>query len=131
MKRIIFILVCAVVFLMSNTINADEICRIKGTNDTVEVFSKNYDSGLNTLTITFSNDGQSAANLTVSVKVTYKLENSTIRISKTYSDKHFANANGSSVLKMRIPNSINENNRTYTLEDFEIVSLEGNKCGTN
>lgn len=129
MKRIIFILVCAVAILTSNTINADEICRIKGTNDTVEVFSKNYNSDQNTLTITFSNDGQSAANLTVTVKVTYKSPYG-YTTSKTYSDKHFANANGSSVLEMRIPNSIKEGSMDYVLEDYEI-SLEGRKCDTN
>ena len=72
MKKFLFALIVSVTFFFN--VNAQEVCKISGSNDNVEVFSTEFANDEKTLVkVTVSNDSKDInANVTVTIEVTYE-----------------------------------------------------------
>lgn len=112
-----------IVAVLVPTIVHAQVCKIKGTYDTIEVARDSYNPQNNTLSLVVNSDSQHAANLTVTVKVTY-IKNRSKSKEETYSEKFIANPSVSTKCDLTIPNTIDQN---YELKEYKI-SLSGYKC---
>lgn len=103
---------------------ADTTCRIGETNDTVEAQSVEL-KGNSQVCVSLGNDsGSNAANVCVTVEVTYKWGN---RVNtKTYEGK--ALVLPQSTTTVTIPISESNGGSDYTPHSVKIVSLTGSKC---
>ena len=112
-------LILSLLFLTVSNLSA-QICKIGGSNDSVEVFSCNI-SG-NNVEVTVSNDSNDVnANVTVTVDVVYKNNNLTQK--KTYTGKGLAKKLETTIIKIPI----------QTVENFSpveatVVGISGSKC---
>ncbi len=107
-----------------STIDA-QVCKIIGTTgDTVEVFRSSYSDG--EIKVVLSNDSPTAANVQVTVSVTYSYFNYVETI--TYSGKVLAQPLGSSEVSIAVPETINKRGAEYKFSSYSIISVTGNKC---
>lgn len=126
MKKLLLSLFVVIGILLPITANA-QICRIAGTNDTIELFDSSHAG--NVIKMTFSNDSRSAANVSVVITVTYRCNNLTI--TRTYKKKALIQPLQSTEVSVIIKESIIEDNRTYNFESYTVDSITGTKCLSN
>lgn len=129
MKKSILTALFLAIAILFPTIASGQTCQIKGTYDTVQVFSKNYNPASGILSVTVSSDSPSAANLQITVTTTYKYFN--YSETRTYSENFLAQPNTSTLCEVRFPSSFSQDGREYKLDSYEITSLTGVKCETN
>lgn len=124
MARIVSLFIAAVVAFFGLSASA-QTCRISGTNgDTIEVFESSLNG--NTINVTLSSDSQSAANVEVTVEVTYVNKyNLSSKETQTYSKKCLARPSQSTLVSITVPETINN---TFTLSDYKVKSITGVKC---
>lgn len=131
-KSILILFVLAISVLLPKMVMADtKVCQISGTLDTVEIFSDYYDSQNDKLIVSLSSDSQQAANVKITVEVTYKNINNSNTKTMPYTRPFLAKPSQSTVCEMTIPKSIVENGATYAFVSYKITGLTGTKCQTN
>ncbi len=128
-KSIIISLFIAITMFLPDMVNA-QTCQIKGTYDTVQVFSKLYDASTGNLCVTVSSDSPSAANLQLTVSVSYKDPYNRVE-TRTYNENFLAQPNTSTACNISIPSTLVIYNNTYTMQEYKITELTGVKCENN
>lgn len=128
MKKLLLSLFVVIGILLPITANA-QICRIAGTNDTIELFDSSHAG--NVIKMTFSNDSRSAANVSVVITVTYRQPQNPTPITRTYKKKALIQPLQSTEVSVIIKESIIEDNRTYNFESYTVDSITGTKCLSN
>lgn len=97
-----------------------QVCKISDSGDNVEVFSAFIEDG-NTVKVTVSNDSKDiSANVSVTVKVTYRFDHCT----EMFSGKALAEPKKSTVIT--IP--ISETKQGQKATKVEVISITGTKC---
>lgn len=131
-KSILLIFVLALSVLLPKMVMADaKVCQISGTLDTVEIFSDYYDAPKEKLIVNLSSDSQQAANVKITVEVTYKNDIYNKKKTKTYTQPFRAEPAQSTVCEMLIPKSFKVDGYIYEYESYKITGLTGTKCQTN
>lgn len=104
--------------------SAAQICKISGTNDTIEVFGANYNNG--TIEIILSNDSKFGANVSIAVEVKY-VNGKTTEV-RSFQKKALAKPMQSTVVTMNVPTSVSALNNVLQYDSFTVKSISGNKC---
>jgi len=119
MKKLLFLLI-----IVSAAISVTaQVCRISNSNDNVEVFSCYLTENNSIVSVTVGNDSQdNAANVTVTVEVTYRWGNATK--TKTYTGRGLAKANTTTEIKISISPEIGE----YKAASAQAKQISGTKC---
>lgn len=118
MKKFLFSLIACVSFFFNA--NA-QVCKISESNDNVEVFGALFNNEKTSVDITVSNDSKDiSANVTVTIKVTYKHADYT----KEYTCKGIAKPNGSTIISKEIDPEL----KGWKPTSVEVISITGTKC---
>ena len=118
MKKIAFL---ALMLLGLFGVCQAQVCKISESNDNVEIFSAVIEDG-NTVIVTVSNDSKDiSANVTVVVEVTYSNGGT-----KQFSGKVKAEPNQESIIRIPIPEFLN--NRNNTPKKVVAKEITGTKC---
>ena len=126
MARIVTVFFVAVVSFFGLAASA-QTCRISGTNgDTIEVFESSL-SG-NTINVTLSSDSQSAANVEVTVEVTYTRPTYGEKDTRVFSKKCLARPSQSTLVSITVPETIEVKGWKSELSGYTVKSITGVKC---
>ena len=103
-----------------------QVCKISGSNDSVEVFGCSLDVESRTIFVTVSNDSNDiSANVTVSVELTHhRGVNSINNVTDVLQGKGRAEANQSTVIKIQVPSNIYLDSKSTA----ECKGISGTKC---
>lgn len=122
MKQLILSLIMAVAVLLPFATEA-KVCKIKGTNDTIELTGSSHAS--NTVNLVLSNDGPAMANVHITITVTYRHEQNSSKITKVYTETKRINPYGDTAVTIPINDVVDT---YYVYDSFTLDSLTGEKC---
>lgn len=122
MKQLILSLIMAVAVLLPLTTEA-KVCKIKGTDDTIELTGSSHAS--NTVNLVLSNDGPAMANVHITITVTYRHQSRNIKITKVYTETRRINPYGDTAVTIPINDVVDT---YYVYDSFTLDSLTGEKC---
>lgn len=123
MKQLILSLIMAVAVLLPLTTEA-KVCKIKGTNDTIELTGSSH--APNSVNLVLSNDGPAMANVHITITVTYRHNqyNASTK-TKVYTETKRINPYGDTPVTIPIDDIVDT---FYIYDSFTLDSLTGEKC---
>lgn len=122
MKKALLLVVALI--CLGVTAKAQNVCKISGSNDSVEIFSKYVDVANNQIVVTVGNDSNDiSANVTITGRVEGALRDGR-RGGQNFSGKTIAKPNQTTEIRITLPGGTKLDNETKITE----ISISGTKC---
>lgn len=123
MKKVVFLLFALICF--GATAKAQNVCKISGSNDNVEIFNYYIDESNNQVVVTVGNDSNDiSANVTITVQVSARKKGNSGMSQLTLSGKEIAKPNQTTTINIPLTSGYEFTNNSKIME----TKISGTKC---